>query len=51
MDFEFQTDRNFYVDFRQTYLAFKLKLVRGLGCETYNSKEVKKGAQRADKSG
>ena len=23
-EFEFQTDRNFYVDFRQTYLALKL---------------------------
>ena len=27
---------------RQTYLAVKLKLVRGLGYETYNTKEVKK---------
>ena len=42
IDFEFQTDRNYYVDLRQTYLALKLKLVRGRGCETYNSKEVKK---------
>ena len=40
--FEFQTDRNYYVDLRQTYLALKLKLVRGRGYETYNSKEVKK---------
>ena len=31
IEFEFQTDRNYYVDLRQTYLAFKLKLVRGRG--------------------
>ena len=42
IEFEFQTDRNYYVDLRQTYLALKLKLVRGRGYETYNSKEVKK---------
>ena len=40
IEFEFQTDRNYYVDLRQTYLA--LKLVRGRGYETYNTKEVKK---------
>ena len=39
---EFQSDRNFYVDLRQTYLALKLKLVRGRGYETYKNKEVKK---------
>ena len=38
--FEFQTDRIHYVDLRQTYLA--LKLVRGRGYETYNTKEVTK---------
>ena len=42
IEFEFQTDRNYYVDLRQTYLALKLKLVRGRGYETYDSKEVKK---------
>ena len=42
IEFEFQTNCNFYVDLRQTYLALKLKLVRGRGYETYNSKEVKK---------
>ena len=41
-EFEFQTDRNFYVDLRQTILVLKLKLVRGRGYETYNTKEVKK---------
>ena len=42
IEFEFQTDRIYYVDLRQTYLALKLKLVRGRGCETYSNKEVKK---------
>ena len=42
IEFEFQTDRNYYVDLRQTYLALKLKLVRGRGYETYKTKEVKK---------
>ena len=41
-EFEFQTDRNFYVDLRQMYLALKLKIVRGCEYETCNSKEVKK---------
>ena len=42
IEFEFQTDRNYYVDLRQTYLALKLKSVRGRGYETYNTKEVRK---------
>ena len=42
IEFEFQTDRNCYVDLRQTYLTLKLKLVRGRGYETYISKEVRK---------
>ena len=42
IEFEFQTDRNYYVDLRHTYSALKLKLVRGRGYETYNTKEVKK---------
>ena len=42
IEFEFQTDRNYYVDLRQTYLALKLRLVSGCGYETYNTKEVKK---------
>ena len=42
LEFEFRTDRNYYVDLRQTYLALTLKFVNGRGCETYNSKEVKK---------
>ena len=46
IEFEFETDRNYYVDLRQTYLGLKLKLVRVRDYETYNSKEVKKGTQR-----
>ena len=42
IEFEFQTDRNSYVGLRQTYLALKLKLVRGRVYETYNTKEIKK---------
>ena len=42
IEFEFQTDRNYYVDLRQTYLVLKLKLVSGRGYKTYNNKEVKK---------
>ena len=42
IEFEFQTDRIYYVDLRQRYFAFKLKLVRGRGYETYKTKEVKK---------
>ena len=38
---EFLADRNCYVDLRQTYLFLKLKLVKGRGYETYNTKEVK----------
>ena len=49
-EFEFQMDRNYYIDLRQTYLALKLKLVRGRGYETYNNKEVRKRAQRRSKS-
>ena len=42
IEFEIQTDRNYYVDLRQTYVALKLKLVRGRGYSIYNTKEVKK---------
>ena len=42
MEFEFQTDRNYYVDLRQSFLALKLKLVKGRGYDTYQSKEKKK---------
>ena len=42
IEFVFRTYRNYYIDLRQTYLAFKLKLVKGRCYETYISKEVKK---------
>ena len=42
IEIEFQTYLNYYVDWRQMYLALKLKLVRGRGYEIYNTKEVKK---------
>ena len=42
IQFEFQTDRNYYVDLRQSYLALKLTLVKGRGYETYNSDKIKK---------
>ena len=37
IEFEFQTDRNVYVDLRQTYLALKIKLVKGRGFDTYKT--------------
>ena len=46
IEFEFQTDWNYYVDLRQTYLALKVKLVRGRGNETYNSKELKRSTKK-----
>ena len=42
IDVEFQTDRNYYVEVRQSFLALKLKFVTGRGCETYERKEKKK---------
>ena len=42
IEFEFQIDRNYYVDLKQKYVAGKLKVVKGRDYETYNSKTVKK---------
>ena len=42
IEFEFQSDRNFYVDLRQSFFALKLKFVKGRGYDTYESKEEKK---------
>ena len=42
IDFEFQVDRNHYVDLRQSFLALKLKFLKGRGYVTYESKEKKK---------
>ena len=50
IEFELQTDRNYYVDWRQTYLAVKLNFVKGRSNEPYIIKEVTKGAQRGGKS-
>ena len=42
IEFEFQTDRNDYVDLRQTYLALKIKLTKGRGFDTYKTTKKKK---------
>ena len=49
IEFQFQTDRNYYIDLRQTYLALKLKLVKGRGYETHNTKEVKGSTKKRQK--
>ena len=41
-EFEFQTDWNYYVDLRQTFLASKLKKIEGLGHEICNLIESEK---------
>ena len=41
IDFEFRTDRNYYVDLRQSFLALKLKFVKGRGKDTHESKDKK----------
>ena len=42
IEFDFQTDRDYYVDLRQTCLALKLKVVKGRGYESDKTTEVKK---------
>ena len=42
IEFEFQTDRNYYVDLRQSFLALKPKFVKRRGYETYESKETQR---------
>ena len=42
IEFEFSTDRNYYVDLRQSFLALKLNFVNGHGYDTYESEEKKK---------
>ena len=49
VEFEFQAERNSYVDFRQAYLTLKLKLVKGHGYETYNTEEIKKEHKKKEK--
>ena len=41
IEFEFQTDRNYYVDLRQSFLALKLKFVKGRRYDTYKIREKK----------
>ena len=48
MESEFRTDQNYYVDLRPSFLALKLKFVKGRGYDTYESKEKKK--EHKDKS-
>ena len=45
IEIEFETDRKFYVDLRQTYLALKIKLVNGRCFDTYKTREKKKEHQ------
>ena len=42
IEFEFQTYRNYYVGLRQSFLALKVKFVKGRAYDTYESKEKKK---------
>ena len=42
LEFEFQTGSNLYVDLRQTYVALKIKLVKGRGFDTYTRTEKRK---------
>ena len=41
-EFEFQTDRNYYVDLRPPFLALKLKFVIGRGYDTSEGKKKKR---------
>ena len=42
IEFEFQMDRNCYVNLKQPFLALKLKFVKGRGYDTYENREKKK---------
>ena len=42
IEFEFQTNQNYYVVLRHTELALKLKFLKSRGYETFKTKEVKK---------
>ena len=42
IEFDFQTNRNVYVDLRQTYLILKNKLIKGRGFDTYKTTEKKR---------
>ena len=42
IEFEIQTDGSYYVDLRQSFLAMKLKFVKGRAYDIYENKEMKK---------
>ena len=42
IEFEFHTGSNVYVDLRQTYLAPKIKLVKGRGFDSYKTTKKEK---------
>ena len=45
IEFEFQTDRNIYVDLRQTYHALQIKPVKGRGFDTCKTTEKRSAKQ------
>ena len=50
IDFELETDWNYYVDLRQAYFPVKLNFFKGRGYEIYITKKIlKKRAQRSGK--
>ena len=46
IEFEFQTNRNVYVDLRQTYRALKIKLGEERGFDTYKTTNKKKSTKK-----
>ena len=48
IEFEFQTDRNVYVDLQQTYLELKIKLHKGRCFDTYKTREKKEKHKEAN---
>ena len=42
IEFDFQTDRNSYIDWHQSFLALKFKLAKGRGYDTHKLKKAKK---------
>ena len=47
IEFEFQTDRNVYVNLRRTYLALKIKLAKGWGFDTYKTTKREQSTKKA----
>ena len=43
---EFQTDPNYYVDLRSTFLVLKLKVVKRRGYENYKTRETKRSTKK-----